>query len=95
VRRAPDVKAEREAVRGSRRPGIARHQAESVHEGVRYDIEVDTGVLGLDEEGSLIAEYLVGRWSIQMAARSKPRSTLPATSAWMPEGTVRPAPWER
>ena len=42
VRCAPEIAAEREARRGTRLPGIARHQAESVHVGVRYDVEVDT-----------------------------------------------------
>ena len=45
VRCAPEIAAERESRRGTRLPGIARHQAESVHVGVHYDIEVDTGVL--------------------------------------------------
>jgi chloramphenicol 3-O phosphotransferase len=39
---APDVAERREAERGDRRPGQARHQAERVHHGVTYDIEVDT-----------------------------------------------------
>ncbi|MEU6853152.1 chloramphenicol phosphotransferase CPT [Actinacidiphila alni] len=42
VRCDPDVAAAREAARGDRTPGMARAQAESVHRGVVYDLEVDT-----------------------------------------------------
>jgi chloramphenicol 3-O phosphotransferase len=42
VRCAPDVAAAREAARGDRVTGMARLQAESVHRGVAYDMEVDT-----------------------------------------------------
>ena len=36
------VAAERESRRGNRTAGMAARQAEIVHEGVRYDLEVDT-----------------------------------------------------
>ncbi|MGW3245647.1 chloramphenicol phosphotransferase CPT [Streptomyces sp. NPDC001070] len=42
VRCAPSVAAGRETARGDRAPGMAAAQAESVHKGVVYDIEVDT-----------------------------------------------------
>jgi chloramphenicol 3-O phosphotransferase len=42
VRCAPEIAAAREIARGDRVPGMAALQAESVHEGVVYDIEVDT-----------------------------------------------------
>jgi chloramphenicol 3-O phosphotransferase len=38
----PDVAAAREAARPDRVPGMAASQAEIVHRGVRYDLEVDT-----------------------------------------------------
>jgi chloramphenicol 3-O phosphotransferase len=38
----PEVAERREVERGHRWPGLARHQAERVHHGVTYDIEVDT-----------------------------------------------------
>jgi chloramphenicol 3-O phosphotransferase len=38
----PEVAERREIERGDRRSGLARHQAERVHHGVTYDIEVDT-----------------------------------------------------
>ncbi|NJP47669.1 chloramphenicol phosphotransferase CPT [Actinacidiphila epipremni] len=39
---APDVAAAREAARGDREPGMAAKQALLVHEGVTYDVEVDS-----------------------------------------------------
>ncbi|MCT9090913.1 chloramphenicol phosphotransferase CPT [Streptomyces sp. ASQP_92] len=42
VRCDPDTAAGREAARGDRVPGMARAQAESVHLGVGYDMEVDS-----------------------------------------------------
>ena len=85
VRCAPQIAAERESRRGTRLPGIARHQAESVHAGVHYDIEVDTVVLDLREELSVIAGALWRKWSLLVATESNPKQTLPPTSAWMPE----------
>jgi chloramphenicol 3-O phosphotransferase len=95
VRCAPGIAAEREARRGTRLPGTASHQAESVHQGVRYDVEVDTGVMDLRQTTGVIAGHLARRWSIQVSSRIDRPSTLPPTSAWMPEGAIRPAPWER
>ncbi|MEV4561433.1 chloramphenicol phosphotransferase CPT [Kitasatospora sp. NPDC049285] len=42
VRCPADVVAGRELARGDRTPGTAAAQAEAVHRGVRYDLEVDT-----------------------------------------------------
>src|SRR5690606_32818969 len=42
VRCAPEVAARREAERGDRVAGMAARQAEAVHRGVGYDLEVDT-----------------------------------------------------
>ncbi|MFF6961414.1 chloramphenicol phosphotransferase CPT [Streptomyces sp. NPDC008317] len=42
VRCDPEVAAAREAARGDRATGMARSQADLVHRGVRYDLEVDT-----------------------------------------------------
>jgi chloramphenicol 3-O phosphotransferase len=95
VRCAPAIAAEREVKRQSRLPGIARHQAESVHVGVRYDVEVDTGVLDPSEAMSLIAELMGRRWSISVPVLSNRPSKLPPTSAWTPGEPLSPAPWER
>lgn len=45
VRCAPQVAGKREAARGDRVPGMAALQAELVHQGVHYDLEVDTAAL--------------------------------------------------
>jgi chloramphenicol 3-O phosphotransferase len=42
VRCAPEIAAGREIARGDRTAGMAAAQAETVHEGVVYDIEIDT-----------------------------------------------------
>ncbi len=42
IRCDPDVAAERERRRGDRVPGMAGAQALAVHEGIGYDLEVDT-----------------------------------------------------
>jgi chloramphenicol 3-O phosphotransferase len=42
VRCAPEVAAAREAARGDRVAGMAAAQASAVHEGVAYDLVVDT-----------------------------------------------------
>ena len=95
VRCAPAIAAEREVRRQSRLPGIARHQAESVHVGVRYDVEVDTGVLDLRQAMAVIAESMGRCWSIPVPSLTDHPSALPATSAWSFGEPVSPAPWER
>ncbi|PYC80258.1 chloramphenicol phosphotransferase CPT [Streptomyces tateyamensis] len=42
VRCAPEVAAARELARGDREPGMAARQADLVHQGVHYDLEVDS-----------------------------------------------------
>jgi chloramphenicol 3-O phosphotransferase len=39
---SPEAAAARELARGDRVPGMAARQAEAVHRGVVYDVEVDT-----------------------------------------------------
>jgi chloramphenicol 3-O phosphotransferase len=94
VQCAPEVAAAREAERGSRLPGIARQQARSVHEGVHYDVEVDTGFLDLQEEVGVIAEWLKRMWSVTVSPRPTDDPTLSSLSAWTPGASIRPAPWE-
>lgn len=43
VRCAPEIATGREIARGDRAVGMAARQAETVHQGVVYDIEVDSG----------------------------------------------------
>jgi chloramphenicol 3-O phosphotransferase len=42
VRCDAEVATKREQARGDRAPGMARRQAETVHQGIVYDLEVDT-----------------------------------------------------
>ncbi|MBV2151388.1 chloramphenicol phosphotransferase CPT [Kitasatospora sp. SUK 42] len=55
VRCDPAVAASREAARGDRVPGMAAAQAESVHEGVSYDLLVDTSQASPADCAQLIA----------------------------------------
>ena len=56
VRCDPEVAAAREIQRGDRIRGQARDQALRVHEGVRYDVVVDTTMRGPDECATDIIE---------------------------------------
>ncbi|MDT0157585.1 DUF3224 domain-containing protein [Microbacterium sp. ARD32] len=58
VRCDPDVAADREASRGDRVPGMARLQASRVHDGVRYDIEVDTTTRSPGACAQLLADFV-------------------------------------
>lgn len=49
VRCDSHVAAARELARGDRAPGMALDQADSVHRGISYDLEVDAGVAGPGE----------------------------------------------
>lgn len=60
VRCDPGVAAARELQRPDRVRGLARHQAERVHEGVSYDIVVDTTEASSEECAKLIAAKLQG-----------------------------------
>ncbi len=58
VRCAPDVAAAREGARGDRGEGMARLQAESVHVGIEYDLEVDTS----ERAAAEVAEQIRQHW---------------------------------
>jgi chloramphenicol 3-O phosphotransferase len=60
VRCAPKVAAGREAARGDRVTGQAVDQAERVHDGVAYDLEVDTALLSTDAAARAVVEALQG-----------------------------------
>lgn len=51
---ASQIAAQREAARGDRTTGMAARQATAVHQGVRYDVEVDTS----NTTPSALAKYL-------------------------------------
>lgn len=59
VRCDPLVAAAREAVRGNRMPGMAASQAPLVHQGVVYDMEVDTTRTSAEDCARLIADRVV------------------------------------
>ncbi|MFE6667789.1 chloramphenicol phosphotransferase CPT [Streptomyces sp. NPDC057697] len=58
IRCASAVATAREAARGDRVPGMAAAQADLVHQGVRYDIEVDTTRREPMECARIIAAHL-------------------------------------
>lgn len=60
VRCDPEVAAAREAARGDRVTGMARAQADLVHRGVLYDLEVDTSRTGSPACARTIAAHVVG-----------------------------------
>ena len=91
----PETAAARERDRGDRPPGIARRQAESVHHGVRYDRELDTGVETVAESVRHVADLVHDRWSIGSGPARDVPTGLPVTSGWSPDATRRAAPWER
>ncbi|MEU9096916.1 chloramphenicol phosphotransferase CPT [Streptomyces sp. NPDC048361] len=59
IRCDPDTAAGRETARGDRMPGMARGQAEAVHRGVRYDIEVDSAGAEAMACAQLITEHVL------------------------------------
>ncbi len=59
VRCPPTIAADRELARGDRVPGMAAAQAETVHRGVTYDIEVDTSRHESAECARAIADLVV------------------------------------
>jgi chloramphenicol 3-O phosphotransferase len=58
VRCAPEIAAGREIARGDRTAGMAALQASVVHEGVTYDVEVDTGTTESIDCARTIATHL-------------------------------------
>lgn len=60
VRCDPLAAAAREAARGDRVPGMAALQAQAVHQGVVYDIEVDTTHRAPEDCARLIADRVAG-----------------------------------
>jgi chloramphenicol 3-O phosphotransferase len=85
----------RESERGDRPAGIAGRYAESVHRGVVYDIEVDTGAASVDDTLAEITRALRERWGVASGLRERSPNVLPARSALASDGRRSPAPWER
>ncbi len=59
VRCAPEIATGREIARGDRVVGMAASQAEVVHKGVTYDVEVDTGTTESIDCARAIAAHVV------------------------------------
>jgi len=95
VRCAADTVAAREAARGDRPPGIAQRQATAVHEGMRYDLEVDTDAHDLAHCLGAITDAVRSRWSVPSTIASNDLPELPARSAFGADGEIALAPWER
>jgi chloramphenicol 3-O phosphotransferase len=93
VRCDADIAAQREAQRGDRIAGAARVQAESVHKGVHYDFEVDTGMLDTERCVEVIAGHLLARWPSLGSSTKEAPYEYPLISAWTADGSVRPPPW--
>lgn len=60
VRCSAEVAAAREAARGDRVTGMAARQADAVHVGIAYDLQVDTGALGTDVAAELVRAAVDG-----------------------------------
>ena len=55
-----DVLAERERIRGDRRPGLAAAQCERVHRWLEYDLRIDSARLSPEEAAGEICDQLPG-----------------------------------
>jgi hypothetical protein len=56
---------------------------------VRYDLEIDAGVLDIAESVELVRNAVRERWSVRSDAASNDPPAFPTLSAW-----TAPAPWE-
>ena len=95
VRCDREVATSREVERGDRPSGVARRNADRVHQGIDYDIDLDTTEASVDEAVATIVGALPARWDVAGRAPTAPRAALPPRSAWGPSGNRALAPWER
>jgi hypothetical protein len=65
-----------------------------VHEGVRYNYEVDTGVLDIERATAAVTNHLLDRWPLLSVTAATVPYDYPLTSAFEADGSIRPAPWE-
>ena len=93
VRCPADVAAARETDRGDRPAGVARAQADAVHAGAHYDVEVDTARLDEPAATAVVAAWVAERWSVP-GRPAGGAETRPPRGAWSAGGVGRP-PWER
>lgn len=90
----PVAKA-RESDRGDRSRGVAGRYTDCVHQGVNYDIDVDTTAASVADSVSSIAGALLDRWGVASGNRENGRDGLPARTALCADGSGSAAPWER
>jgi chloramphenicol 3-O phosphotransferase len=95
VRCDREVAIARESERGDRPMGIAGRYAERVHQGVHYDIEVNTSAASLEDTLDVVVRVLQERCGIAPRAQRRARDSLPPRSALSPHGSRSLAPWER
>lgn len=100
VRCDPAVAAAREIARGDRIIGMAASQADLVHVGMIYDLEVDTGRLEAFECARIIAAHVEGSsvggaergsaWGVEgQADQAKPRGSAQNTEEVSVQGAQR------
>jgi len=94
VRCSPDIAAAREVERGDRPIGIARNEADSAHEGVHYDVEVDSGSMDHATVTERITSAVSVRWAIASTTTSHDPFESPPPQALSVDGTIARAPWE-
>ena len=86
------VATSREVERGDRPPGQARPYADRVHQGIEYDIDVDTTNLSLEDAVATVVGLLPARWHVAARLRTDVQDALPPRSAWGTGGTRSLAP---
>jgi len=91
---SPDIAAAREIERGDRPIGIARNEANAVHEGVHYALEVDTGTTNLADVVDTVASGITNRWALASTPASNDAPAIPPRQALSIDGTIDRAPWE-
>jgi chloramphenicol 3-O phosphotransferase len=77
IRCPVEVIEKRELDRGDRRIGMGRWQADRVHEGMRYDLELDTSILS----PSQCAQKILGAVGLDLMADLQSADPTPLTSA--------------
>ena len=77
VRCDREVAIARESARRDRPIGIAARYAESVHQSVHYDIEVNTSAASVEDTSDIVTRALVERWGLARRAAKPARDALP------------------
>jgi chloramphenicol 3-O phosphotransferase len=95
VRCDREVAIARESERGDRPIGVAKRYAERVHQGVNYDMDVNTSATSVEDTLDIVTRVLLERWGIALRAQERARDALPPRSALSPDSSRSLAPWER